>query len=115
MAFAAGQQVTDDITSSSAFSAEPESESEVFKAAVKNLEEYGLGDILYTPARQPRTYSDRVNSYWSLTPRVRPWAIIQPRNTAEVSKALVALAVTDCKFAIRRYHTLLKEHDRFES
>lgn len=83
---------------------EPEVDSGVFRAAVRNLEAVGLGDVLYTPARQPRSYGDRLNSYWSLTPRARPWAIVQPRNTVEVSKALVALVETDgCKFAIRRY------------
>lgn len=103
MAFAASQQVADSIKSKLTVLAEPESESDVFKAAAKSLEEAGLGDVLYTPARQPGSYSDRVDSYWSLTPRIRPWAIIQPRNAAEVSKAVAALVKTDgCEFAIRR-------------
>lgn len=103
MAFAASREIADSIKSTLGYSAKPESDSDVFKAAVKNLEAAGLSDVLYTPAKQYSSYNDRIDSYWSLTPRLQPWAIVQPRNTVEVSKALVALVKTDdCKFAIRR-------------
>ncbi|KAH9906181.1 hypothetical protein F4778DRAFT_769352 [Xylariomycetidae sp. FL2044] len=103
MAFAASKQIADSFASSSdALTDEAEADSAVFRAAVAKLEAAGLADVIYTPARLPRIYNERVGSYWSLTPRLRPWAIVQPRDTAEVSKALVALAATDeCKIAIR--------------
>ncbi|KAI1461875.1 FAD-binding domain-containing protein [Annulohypoxylon moriforme] len=72
----------------------------VAQSAISNLKEAGLGDVLYTPGHQ--VYEDREASYWSLTPRQRPWAIVQPRNTEEVSKAVKALVGTPgCNFAIR--------------
>ncbi|CAJ2502841.1 Uu.00g102350.m01.CDS01 [Anthostomella pinea] len=102
MAFAVNQDMVDRMRSVSALQAEAESESDVFKAAIKHLQEAGLEEVLYTPARQFGTYSERIGSYWSLTPRARPWAIVQPRNTEEVSKALKALVKTNgCQFAIR--------------
>ncbi|KAH8662486.1 hypothetical protein BX600DRAFT_513317 [Xylariales sp. PMI_506] len=83
-------------------SADVECHSDVFKKAIEKLEAAGLGDVLYTPSRLPESYNSRVDSYWSLTPRLRPWAIIQPRNTAEVARAVVALvSIEDLQFAIR--------------
>ncbi|KAI1845182.1 hypothetical protein JX266_008729 [Neoarthrinium moseri] len=102
MAFAASKEVADRVKLSSALKHDRESESDVFQAAVKNLEAAGLRDALYTPTRQTAAFYERIDSYWSLTPRARPWAIVQPRNTEEVSKALTALVATDgCQFAIR--------------
>ncbi len=70
-------------------------------AAIANLKAAGLGDVLHLP--DTPTYNERTSSYWSLTAQLRPWAIVQPRNTEEVSKALTALVNTpDCKFAVRR-------------
>lgn len=75
--------------------------SSIAQSAVANLKEAGLEDVLYIPGQQ--AYDTREGSYWSLTPRLGPWAIVQPRNTEEVSKAVKALVKTDgCKFAVRR-------------
>ncbi|ETS73329.1 hypothetical protein PFICI_14934 [Pestalotiopsis fici W106-1] len=102
MAFAASKEIVDGIKYGLSYSAQVESESGVFKAAVQNLEAAGLGDVIYTPARQHNIYGSRIDSYWSLTPRLRPWAIVQPRDTSEVSKAVIALVKTDgCNFAVR--------------
>ncbi|KAI6093239.1 FAD-binding domain-containing protein [Hypoxylon rubiginosum] len=74
--------------------------SSIAQSAVANLKEAGLEDVLYIPGQQ--AYDTREGSYWSLTPRLGPWAIVQPRNTEEVSKAVKALVKTDgCKFAVR--------------
>lgn len=79
------------------------------EAAIASLKEAGLGDVLHLPESQP--YNDRTSSYWSLTAQLRPWAIVQPRTTEEVSKALTALVNTpDVKFAVRR---LVTQHGRF--
>lgn len=75
--------------------------------AIASLLEFGLGDIVYTPDKEQ--YQIRNQSYWSLTSRLKPWAIVQPRNTDEVSKAVKALVRTEgCQFAIRRYNMLLR-------
>ncbi|KAI2466604.1 FAD-binding domain-containing protein [Annulohypoxylon bovei var. microspora] len=72
----------------------------IAQSAISNLKKANLGDVLYTPGQQ--AYEAREESYWSLTPRQRPWAIVQPRNTEEVSKIVKALVGTaGCKFAIR--------------
>lgn len=107
MAFVSSMEDVDRIRVATTRPGEVESDSVVFRAAVRSLEEAGLGDVLYTPGKQPLKYNDRIDSYWSLTPRLRPWAIVQPRNTAEVSKTVAALVNTDgCQFAIRRYAEL---------
>lgn len=78
------------------------SQSPTKESALASLIQAGLKDVLHVPG-QP-LYDERVASYWSLTAKLKPWAIIQPRNTEEVSKAIKALVTTtDCKFAIRRY------------
>ncbi|KAI9371227.1 hypothetical protein BJX61DRAFT_543876 [Aspergillus egyptiacus] len=60
----------------------------------------GLNDVLYVSGED--TYKARNASYWSLTAQLRPYAIVQPRNTAEVSKAVKALVgIPGCKFAVR--------------
>ncbi|KAM0814092.1 hypothetical protein AB5N19_14094 [Seiridium cardinale] len=102
MEFAISQQIVERVKHASVLSAETEPNSDVFRAAVKNLDEGGLSEVLYTASRKPGSYGERIDSYWSLTPRVRPWAIVQPRNTAEVFNALVALVKTEgCEFAVR--------------
>ncbi|KAK6219336.1 hypothetical protein LQW54_002324 [Pestalotiopsis sp. IQ-011] len=95
MSFAAAKAIADSYKSGLSYSAQAESSSDVFQAAVENLVSAGLEDILYTPARQHDNYGARIDSYWSATSRSRPWAILQPRNTAEVSKAITALVQTD--------------------
>lgn len=73
----------------------------VEEIAVARLIDASLGDVLYTHGQE--NYRARIASYWSLTPRLKPWAIVQPQNTEEVSKAVQALVgIQDCKFAIRR-------------
>ncbi|RYP74051.1 hypothetical protein DL771_003240 [Monosporascus sp. 5C6A] len=67
---------------------------------IENLRQAGLGDVLYVPGQE--SYEARIASYWSLTPRLKPWAFVQPRSTEEVSQAVKAIVRTnDCKFAIR--------------
>ncbi|KAL2285746.1 hypothetical protein FJTKL_07477 [Diaporthe vaccinii] len=47
-------------------------------------------------------YSERVESYWSLTSRLTPECFIQPRDTKEVAGAVeVLLRETECPFAVR--------------
>ncbi|KAF7540345.1 hypothetical protein G7054_g1500 [Neopestalotiopsis clavispora] len=102
MAFVASKDILDGIKSGLNYSAQAESDSDIFKAAIQNLEAAGLNDVIYTPARQHNNYGARIDSYWSLTPRLHPWAIVQPRNTSEVSKAVAALVQTGgCQFAVR--------------
>ncbi|KAL2857738.1 hypothetical protein BJY01DRAFT_242160 [Aspergillus pseudoustus] len=68
--------------------------------ALVNLCGAGLGDILYLPG--DAAYTARIASYWSLTAQLQPWAIVQPRNTEEVSKAVKALVdAPGVKFAVR--------------
>lgn len=50
----------------------------------------GLGTQLLLPG--DAAYEPRVNSWWSATSRLRPWCIVQPRTTKDVSKALRALS-----------------------
>ncbi|KAI1412613.1 FAD-binding domain-containing protein [Hypoxylon sp. FL1857] len=74
--------------------------SSIAQSAVLKLKEVGLGDILYTPGQD--AYEAREASYWSLTPQLKPSAIVQPRTTEEVSRIVRALVGTaGCKFAIR--------------
>ncbi|KAL2820989.1 hypothetical protein BDW59DRAFT_174312 [Aspergillus cavernicola] len=68
--------------------------------ALSNLWAAGLGDVLHLPGQE--SYNARIASYWSLTAQLHPWAIVQPRNTVEVAKAVKAVVDTpDCKFAVR--------------
>ncbi|KAL4931415.1 FAD-binding oxidoreductase [Aspergillus undulatus] len=65
-----------------------------------NLRIAGLGDVLYLPGED--AYNDRVASHWSLTAQLKPWAIVQPRTTEEVSKAVKAIVdAPDVRFAVR--------------
>ena len=57
--------------------------------AIDSLKAAGLEAVLHTPDQE--SYEARVESYWSQTPRLRPWAFVQPRNTAEVSQAVKAV------------------------
>lgn len=69
--------------------------------ALAALRAVGLSDVLYLPGQE--SYNTRVASYWSLTAQLRPWAIVQPRNTLEVSKAVKAIvSVPVVQFAVRR-------------
>ncbi|GJC89111.1 hypothetical protein ColLi_11949 [Colletotrichum liriopes] len=69
--------------------------------AVRSLKAVALDDVLYTPDQGP--FGKRKASYRSLTAKLKPWAIVQPRNAEEVSKAVKALlAVPGCKSAVRR-------------
>ncbi|KAL4877055.1 hypothetical protein BJY04DRAFT_230882 [Aspergillus karnatakaensis] len=68
--------------------------------AFLNLRDAGLEEVLYLPNTQK--YDDRIASHWSATPRLRPWGIVQPRNTEEVARAVRAVvAAKDVKFAVR--------------
>lgn len=70
------------------------------EAVIAKLRESGLGDVLYLPGDEK--YDVCVASYWSLSPRLHPWAFVQPRNTEEVSMAVKAILSTDdVKFALR--------------
>lgn len=71
------------------------------QVTIRSIRDAGLGNIVRLPGSD--LYEARTKSYWSLSPQLRPWAIVQPRSTEDVSvlmKALVGIA--DCRFAIRR-------------
>jgi len=68
-------------------------------AQCRTLQEAGIKRILYP--NDPE-YSERVQSYWSLTSQLTPYCFVQPKNTEEVSMAVkVLVSQTQCKFAIR--------------
>ncbi|KAF9884381.1 hypothetical protein FE257_001837 [Aspergillus nanangensis] len=68
--------------------------------ALANLEAAGLREVVYLPGQE--SYTARNASYWSLTTQLHPWAIIQPRNPEEVSRAVKAVVATPgCNFAVR--------------
>jgi FAD/FMN-containing dehydrogenase len=47
-------------------------------------------------------YSERVDSYWSLTSQLTPECFVQPQDTKEVAAVVeVLLQETQCPFAIR--------------
>lgn len=72
------------------------------QAAVRGVGGVGLGEIIRLPGSD--LYEARIKSYYSLSSQLRPWAIVQPRSTDEVSLVMKVLtAVPECKFAIRRY------------
>jgi FAD/FMN-containing dehydrogenase len=58
--------------------------------------------VLYPGDKQ---YSDRISSYWSVSTQLTPHCIVQPLDTAEVSRVIVTLvedaACKDTKFALR--------------
>ncbi|KAI9148105.1 FAD-dependent monooxygenase yanF [Paramyrothecium foliicola] len=65
-----------------------------------SIREAGLSDVLSLPSDP--LYEQSVDSYWSSSAKLRPWAIVQPRNTDEVSQVVRAIvAVPDAHFAIR--------------
>lgn len=71
------------------------------EAAIGRIIDAGLGDIVHLPGSD--LYEARTKSYWSLSPQLRPWAIVQPRSAEDVSVVMKALVdVADCQFAIRR-------------
>ncbi|KUI57762.1 Bifunctional solanapyrone synthase [Cytospora mali] len=71
------------------------------KSAISGLRGAGLNAVLYPRGSEP--YEARITSYWSLSPQLRrPWAIVQPQTSEEVSTVLkVLVGVPDCCFAIR--------------
>lgn len=72
------------------------------QVAIRSINDAGLGNIVHLPGSD--LYEARTKSYWSLSPQLRPWAIVQPRSTEDVSLVMKALVATaDCQFAIRRY------------
>lgn len=72
------------------------------EAAIRSIIDAGLGDIVHLPGSD--LYEARTKSYWSLSPQLRPWAIVQPRSAEDVSVVMKALVdITDCQFAIRRF------------
>lgn len=47
-------------------------------------------------------YSERIESYWSLTSQLTPECFVQPQNTEEVAAVVeVLLQETQCPFAVR--------------
>lgn len=72
------------------------------QAAIRSISDAGLGEIVHLPGSY--LYEARTKSYWSLSPQLRPLAIVQPRSTEDVSAVMKALVdVADCQFAIRRF------------
>lgn len=73
----------------------------IAQSAIAKLKDAGLGDVLHVPGEQ--AYQAKEGSLAPFSQRLGPWAIVQPRNTEEVSKALKALVSTEgLKFAVRR-------------
>jgi FAD/FMN-containing dehydrogenase len=58
--------------------------------------------VLYPSDKQ---YTDRISTYWSVSAQLTPHCLVQPIDTAEVSKTIVTLvesaACKDTKFAMR--------------
>lgn len=52
----------------------------------------GLGDQILLPG--DGEYEDRINSWWSVSSRLRPWCIVQPRTANDVAATVKALAST---------------------
>lgn len=61
----------------------------VIDAQINALTSAGLKDRLLLPTHEG--YASRVESWWSASSRLKPWCIVQPQNTDEVAKAIVAL------------------------
>lgn len=60
----------------------------------------GLADKLLFPGDDE--YEPRVKSWWSASARLRPWCIVQPRSTEDVSAAVVAISNAEGgAFAVR--------------
>lgn len=57
------------------------------------LRDAGLGDRLLFPT--DTDYEPRINSYWAINARLRPFCLVLPRSTEEVSTALTALVDVD--------------------
>ncbi|EKG15330.1 FAD linked oxidase [Macrophomina phaseolina MS6] len=63
------------------------------------LRNAGLEHV-YTPSDV--AYSQRIESYWSLTSQLHPYCIVQPPDASNVAKALAILVrETACDFAVR--------------
>ncbi|KAI1803370.1 FAD-binding domain-containing protein [Daldinia bambusicola] len=74
--------------------------SSLAQLAISKLKKAGLGDVLHVPGEQ--TYEKTEASLAPYSQKLRPWAIVQPRNTEEVSKAVKALVSTKgLQFAVR--------------
>ncbi|KAI8958566.1 FAD-binding domain-containing protein [Daldinia sp. FL1419] len=72
----------------------------IAQSAIAKLKEAGLGDVLHVPSDQ--AYQAKEKSLAPYSQQLGPWAIVQPRNTEEVSKAVKALvSVEGLKFAVR--------------
>ncbi|KAK7937730.1 uncharacterized protein PG986_014598 [Apiospora aurea] len=70
------------------------------ETVLDSIRDAGLGDVLLLPEKP--LYKMRIDTYWSLGARLKPWAIVQPRTTAEVAAAVKAIvAVPGVQFAIR--------------
>lgn len=50
----------------------------------------GLSERILLPTDS--IYSERIQSYWSLSAQLQPWCIFYPRTASEISTALVALS-----------------------
>ncbi|KAG4222157.1 hypothetical protein PC116_g29368 [Phytophthora cactorum] len=74
--------------------------SSLAQSAIAKLKEAGLGAVLHVPGEH--AYQAKETSLIPLSQRLGPWAIVQPRNTEEVSKAVKALVSTEgLQFAVR--------------
>lgn len=68
--------------------------------AIQAIEGAGLADILVTPFSE--LYASRIDSYWSLTAKLQPWALVLPRTPDEVAATVRALvSVPGLQFAVR--------------
>ncbi|KAI1876242.1 uncharacterized protein JN550_001738 [Neoarthrinium moseri] len=68
--------------------------------AIEKLTDAGLGSLIVHPG--DTLYDERIASYWSKSQHVRPWFIVRPKTSDEVSRLLTTLiSCPDCKFAVR--------------
>ncbi|KAF9873916.1 FAD binding domain-containing protein [Colletotrichum karsti] len=59
----------------------------------------GLADKVYFP--DSTDYTDRMDSYWSVSAALNPWCVVQPSNAEDVSVTLKTIAANNCTFGVR--------------
>jgi FAD/FMN-containing dehydrogenase len=63
------------------------------------LEEAGLGDKVVTKGQT--LWSNRIDSYWSVSAALEPDCMVLPTTAEDVSKIMKVITKNQCKFGIR--------------
>ncbi|KAK7932015.1 nicotine oxidase [Apiospora marii] len=63
------------------------------------LKESSLGDRVFLP--DGAAYTERLDTYWSVSAALEPWCMVMPANTEEASEVIKILAKNECPFGIR--------------